>query len=170
MEKRPGASAPPAEESVERARGSAEQAMQDIKHAAKDAAGAVADRTKEVVGDAQAEAERQAQTAANTLRETADRLEGDLPWLDAGLRKAADGLEGLTAGLNRGNLQQAIDTVSDFARRQPAAFLGLSVALGFALARVGKTAVEEVQEGRAATGAGADYGETTAPYTPAAEA
>jgi hypothetical protein len=102
------------------------------------------------------------------LRDTADRLEGDLPWLDAGLRKAADSLEGLTAGLNTGNLRGAIDTVSDFARRQPAAFLGLSVALGFTLARVGKTAVEEVQE-RSQPNASGDYREASTPYAPAGE-
>jgi hypothetical protein len=168
MENRPGAPAPPTEESVERVRGSAEEAIKDVKHAVKDAAGTVTEKAKEAAEEAQARATEQARSAANTLRDTADRLEGDLPWLDAGLRKAADGLESLTAGLNKGNLQQAVDTVSDFARRQPAAFLGLSVALGFTLARVGKTAVEEVQEARAAE-AGADSREAVAPYAPAAE-
>jgi hypothetical protein len=169
MEHKPGAPAPPAEESVERARGSAEEALKDVKHAVKDAAGAVKDKTREAVEGAQARAADQTRSAAHALRDTADRLEGDLPWLDAGLRKAADGLEGLTSGLNKGNLQGAIDTVSDFARRQPAAFLGLSVALGFTLARVGKTAVEEVQEARAADGAASDYREAVAPYAPGAE-
>ena len=34
-----------------------------------------------------------------------------------------------------------------FARRNPALFLGASVALGFALARVGKTAIERAADG-----------------------
>lgn len=168
MEDRPGAQASPTGESADRAHGSAKQAFEDVKHAAKDLASTVTEKAEEAVGNAQSRAAEEARTAANTLRDTADRLEGDLPWLDAALRKTADGIEGLTSGLNKGNLQSTIHTVNEFARRQPAAFLGLSVALGFTLARVGKTAVEEVQDARPAED-GADYREAVAPYAPAAE-
>jgi hypothetical protein len=170
MDNRTGATPPPTNESVERVRGAAEEAFGEVKHAVKDATGAIKDRAKETVESAQAKAADQARTAANTLRDTADRLEGDLPWLDTSLRKAADGLEGLTSGLNKGNLKQTMDGVCDFARRQPAVFLGLSVALGFALARVGKTAIEEAQENRTANSDGDNmYQEAVAPYAPAGE-
>ena len=50
-------------------------------------------------------------------------------------------------------------TPADAARRNPALFLGASVALGFALARVGKTAIERSTD--------ADTNEQYNPYTSA---
>lgn len=171
MENKPDALASSAGDSAERARSAGEDAIGNVKSAAKDAAGAVKEKAKETVEEAQQRVAEQARTAATALRDTASRLEGDLPWLDAGLRKAADGIENLTSGLHSGNFEQTINGVGDFARRQPALFLGLSVALGFGLARVGKTAVEEVQD-KSITGAspGSDYRDAVAPYAPVSEA
>ena len=41
---------------------------------------------------------------------------------------------------------RGVSDLNAFARRNPAIFLGASVALGFALARVGKTAIERATE------------------------
>ncbi len=156
MENRPGAPAPPAEESVSRARDSAATAATDVKQAARDVAStvkhAVQDETATVkqkamglIGDAQTKAADQTRDAANKLRDTANGLNGDLPWMKTALDKTAEGLERLNSALGSGDVSQLMDTAKDFARRQPALFLGLSVAAGFALARVGKTAIEASQ-------------------------
>jgi ElaB/YqjD/DUF883 family membrane-anchored ribosome-binding protein len=156
MENRPGAPAPPAEESVSRARDSAETAMTDVKQAARDVASTVKHAVKDetasvkekamgVIGDAQTKAADQTRTAATKLRETASGLDGELPWMKTALDKTAEGLERLNSALGSGDIEQILETTKDFARRQPALFLGLSVAAGFALARVGKTAIEASQ-------------------------
>lgn len=156
MENRPGASAPPTDESVNRAKGAAEVALSDVKQAARDVAStvkstvkdeaeAVKEKASAVAGDLQMKAAEQTRTAAKTLRETADRLDGELPWMKTALGKTADGLERLTSTINTGDMKQTVDALTQFARNHPALFLGLSVAAGFAVARVGKTAIEAAQ-------------------------
>jgi hypothetical protein len=182
MENRTGASAPPTEESVSRAKNAADTALSDVKQAArdvastlkstaKDEAATVKDKAMNVVGDVQVKAADQARTAANTLRDTANRLEGELPWMNTALNKTADGLERVTNTLNTGDMRQTIDSLTQFARSHPALFLGLSVAAGFALARVGKTAMEgaHVSETQPGTGQGL-VDDAVAPYAPAPEA
>lgn len=83
--------------------------------------------------------------AASALRRAADDIEGDNRWVGAALRKSADGLEQATRALSGGDISRVLDDLNGFARRNPAVFLGASVAIGFALARVGKTAAEEVR-------------------------
>jgi hypothetical protein len=136
---------PSTDESIRRAQGAAQDATREIKDAAKDAASNIKDKAIEAADGVQAKAADQARTAATALRDAADGLDGDKAWMQSCFRKTADGLEHLTSALDRGDIRQTLHGVSDFARRQPALFLGLSVAAGFALARVGKTALEQLQ-------------------------
>lgn len=165
MENRTGASAPPAEESVNRAKSAAETALGDVKQVAQETAsmlksgikeetGTVREKARQVVSDAQAKAADQARTAAATLRDTAGRVESDLPWMNTALNKTADGLERVTGMLNTGDMKQTVSALTQFARNHPALFLGASVAAGFALARVGKTALEGAHAGEARAGQG----------------
>jgi hypothetical protein len=163
MENRPGASVPPIDESTDRARSAAGDAVSEVKHVAKDAAATIKDKARETAQGVQERAVDETRTAANTLRDTASGLNGDLPWMKTALNKTADGFEHLSGALNRGDVGQCLNAVTDFARRQPALFLGLSVAAGFALARVGKTAIEEIQEHQP-TGQDDQIREATAPY------
>lgn len=90
-------------------------------------------------------AESMAQSAQNTasaLRRAADNVQPDSAWVGNVLRKSADSLDSATRSLADGDLSRGVSDVNAFARRNPALFLGASVALGFALARVGKTAIE----------------------------
>jgi hypothetical protein len=150
------ASAPPIDESLGRVRTAADQAVGTVKDTAREAVAGIKDGVREigdrvktqargVMDDAQTKAADQAKTAAHTLREAAGGLNGELPWMKTALDKTADGFEHLTSALNRGDVGQALSAVQDFARRQPALFMGLSVAAGFALARVGKTALDDLK-------------------------
>jgi hypothetical protein len=178
MEDRFGAKAPPIDDSAARARTAIDDAKGAIKDAARDAKGTVSDTfaaAKDAAKDkvmgamdtAQTKAADQARTASATLRDTADRLDGELPWMKTALSRTADGFDHLTTALNRGDLGQALNGVSDFARRQPALFIGLSVAAGFALARVGKTALEGVQPAPQPRTDG--VADAVAPYAPVSE-
>jgi hypothetical protein len=112
----------------------------------KDSAATVVDRGKQEAAHlAEQGAERvasSAQTTASALRRAADDVEPDNAWIGKALRKSADSLEQATRSLAGGDLSSGMTQLNSFARRQPAIFLGASVALGFALARVGKTAIE----------------------------
>jgi len=185
MENRPG-STPPIDDSINRVRAAAddtrtaaESAFADVKIAAKDAVHLAKDAAKDAVHTAkdrardaaegmQSKAADQARSAAHTLRDTADNLNGELPWMKTALNKTADGFDHITSALNKGDVSQALNSVSDFARRQPALFLGLSVAAGFALARVGKTALEGLKPDETATPTQRADGvdEAVAPYAP----
>jgi ElaB/YqjD/DUF883 family membrane-anchored ribosome-binding protein len=178
MEDRTGAAAPPpTDESVNRVKSAAENALSDVKQVARDAASTLksavkdeADSVKEkamhAVGDAQTKAADQARTAAHTLRDTANRLEGDLPWMNTALNKTADGLERVTNTLTTGDMKQTVESLTQFARNHPALFLGLSVAAGFALARVGKTAMEGTHTSDTQAAGQGFVDDAVAPYAP----
>lgn len=125
-------------------------AVNDATRRVKDSATLLADQAKSNAKQALSDgAERAADTSQNvtqSLRRAADDVEGDQKWLGAALRKSADTLEHATQSLKGGDVNQALGELNGFARRQPALFLGASLALGFALARVGKTAIEQQQQ------------------------
>lgn len=83
------------------------------------------------------------QAAAQTLRQAADEMPGDQSWIGAVLRKSAAGLETASKSISSGNVEGGLRELTHFAQRQPAVYLGAAFALGFALSRVGKTAIEK---------------------------
>lgn len=130
--------------------GAADATPGDSARRIKDSASTVVERGKEAaMQKAHEGAERvasTAQTTASALRRAADDVEPDNAWIGKALRKSADGLEQATRSLAGGDYSRGIADLNAFARRQPAIFLGASLALGFALARVGKTAIEAATE------------------------
>jgi hypothetical protein len=131
MENRNGEPPVTAEEAARRVREAAGNAAHDVKTAAMSS-----------VESARTQAGEMGATTASRLRELAGQVEGDLPWLSGAFNKSAEGLDSVTGSLTRGDMSQTLNSLTDFARRQPALFIGASVALGFALSRVGKTALE----------------------------
>lgn len=116
----------------------------------KESAATVLNRTKEVATEKVEEGvERLATSAKSTadaLRRAAIEMDGENAWIGAALRKSADGLDRATRALADGGLSSGVADLNTFARNQPAIFLGASLALGFALARVGKTAIEATND------------------------
>lgn len=133
------------EEAARRVKEAAADATQRVKEAAGSAVKDVKHAALHSAEDARAKAGDMGHTTASRFRELAGQVEGDLPWLSGAFSKSAEGLDSVTDSLTRGDMSQCLNSLSDFARRQPAIFLGASVALGFALARVGKTALEGAQ-------------------------
>jgi hypothetical protein len=77
---------------------------------------------------------------ADTLRAVAGELDSREQGPVAGYaRQAAGGLEQMSAALERQSLGELAASVEDFARRQPATFLGGAVLAGFLLARFAKS-------------------------------
>lgn len=131
-------------------------APDDAARRIKDSASTVIDRTKQVATEKAGEgAERlaaSAQGTAEALRRAATDMNGDNAWIGTALRKSADGLDRATRSIAGGDFSRGISDLNTFARNQPAIFLGASVALGFALARVGKTAIEAASDADASPG------------------
>lgn len=133
MDNRNGETPVTPEEAARRLKDAAGSAVKDVKNAAMSG-----------VETARSQAGDMGATTASRLRELAGQVESDLPWLSGAFNKSAEGLDSVTSSLTRGDMSQTLNSLSDFARRQPAIFIGASVALGFALSRVGKTALEGV--------------------------
>lgn len=129
----------------------------------KDSTAQVIERGKEAaVQKAHEGAERvasSAQSTASALRRAATDVEPDNAWISTVLSRSADGLEQATRSLAGGDYTRGVADLNAFARRQPAIFLGASLALGFALARVGKTAIEAANEDNSSD----DYNPYTSP-------
>jgi hypothetical protein len=123
--------------------GSANDAARHVK----DSATSIAESAKEAVArGAESGAQRvagSAQDLASALRGAANSVQDDNAWVGSVLHKSADGIQRATRSLSSGDFSGVLHDVNGFARRQPAIFLGACVALGFAAARVGKTAIEQ---------------------------
>jgi len=115
----------------------------------KETATTVVDRTKQAAVDKAQEGVQHlasgVQTATSALRRAADDINLDNSLIGAALRKSADSIDQATRAFSDGDISRVVDDVNGFARRQPAIFLGVTFALGFALARIGKAALESSQ-------------------------
>lgn len=136
------------EDTTQRVRDAAGNAVGDMKATAGSAMNDVKNAALHQVEGAREKAGEMGHTTASRFRDLAGQVEQDMPWLSGAFVKSADSLDTVTDSLTRGDLGQALNGLTDFAKRQPAIFLGASVALGFALARVGKTAIEEAAPAR----------------------
>lgn len=118
---------------------------QDVAHEAQAKAASVADVvTDKVSATAQAHkdslAERLEDVAAAVHR-SGEQLEGHQDELAKLVERGADELAALAGALRTQDLRTLLGNVEDFARRQPALFVGATLAAGFALTRLGRVAV-----------------------------
>lgn len=155
---------PSAEDTAQRVKDAAGNAVGDIKAAAGSAMKDVKNAALHQVEGAREKAGEMGHTTASRFRDLAGQVEQDLPWLSGAFSKSAAGLDTVTDSLTRGDLGQALNGLTDFAKRQPAIFLGASVALGFALARVGKTAIEDAVPAQPAEASPQPFDGVNTPY------
>jgi uncharacterized phage infection (PIP) family protein YhgE len=112
----------------------------DMTSAAREAAGHVADETREF-------AEEQKQAGADNMARlgqavhgAADQLGRELPQAAGFIHSAADTLQSAASSMRERPVEDLVAGFRDFARRQPAAAFAGSVLAGFALARFLKSA------------------------------
>ena len=87
------------------------------------------ERQKNGIADRLSAVAERAQTSASDLR-------AQEAWLGNLLGRGADELAGIAEEIRRNDVPGLLGSVEVFARRQPALFMGATVALGFALTRV----------------------------------
>ena len=72
---------------------------------------------------------------AGNIREAGRAFQSDVPFAARGIDSTADYVEDAAQKIREGSFRDLVEGASDFAKRQPAAFLGISVLAGFAAVR-----------------------------------
>jgi hypothetical protein len=103
--------------------------------AAKDIASQTGDKVKQAVDDQRGAGAQYVGNLAGTLRRAAHEFEADLPIAATYIRRAASQVESVSDTVRNGNFNDLVRGAQSFARRQPTAFLGLSVLAGFGVIR-----------------------------------
>lgn len=123
-----------------------------VRTAAKKSAGDLLDKASALVSETASQVEDVAagQKAAgvdrlgriaSAVREAADAIEEELAPVAPYVRAAADEIDTFADALETKSVGELIGVVSAFARRQPATFLGIAAATGFAAVRILKVPV-----------------------------
>jgi gas vesicle protein len=103
--------------------------------AAKEMASGTADQLQEQAGRQQRTGADFVERFAGNIREAAHAFESDAPFAARGINSAAEYVEDTADKIRNGSFRDLVDGATDFAKRQPAAFLGISVLAGFAAVR-----------------------------------
>ena len=103
--------------------------------AAKDAASGTADHLQDKAREQQRSGADFIQRFAGNLREAAHAFDKDAAFAARGINSAADYVEDAAEKIRNGSFRDLVDGATDLAKRQPTAFLGLSVLAGFAAIR-----------------------------------
>jgi hypothetical protein len=72
---------------------------------------------------------------AGNIRDAARAFENDAPFAARGINSAADYVDDAAEKIRNGSIRDLVDGATDFAKRQPVAFLGLTVLAGFVAVR-----------------------------------
>jgi gas vesicle protein len=119
-------------------RASADVARDKLKEAAdtaRDMASGAADQLQEQARQQQRTGAEFIERFAGNIREAARAFENDAPFAARGINSAAEYVEDAAEKIRNGSFRDLVDGATDFAKRQPAAFLGISVLAGFAAVR-----------------------------------
>jgi gas vesicle protein len=119
-------------------RASTETARDKFKEAAgaaKEAAAGAADRLQDQAHEQQRSSADFVGRFAGDIRNAARAFENDVPFAARGINSVAEYVDEAAEKIRNGSFRDLVDGATDFARRQPAAFLGLSVLAGFAAVR-----------------------------------
>ncbi len=92
---------------------------------------------------------------AKAVHRSGEQLEGHQDWIAQMVERGADELGALASTLRANDLQSLLGDLRALAKRQPALFVGASMAAGFALARVGRLAASGTSTSDAGSSIGA---------------
>jgi len=109
--------------------------FKDAADAAKDVASGTADRFEEQAHEKQRSGADFIERFAGNIREASRAFENDAPFAARGITSAAQYVEDAAEKIRNGSVRDLLDNATDFAKRQPVAFLGISVLAGFAAIR-----------------------------------
>ena len=113
--------------------GEAKEKASSLLAAAQDKANTVADEQKTNVAE-------YLDDVAKAVHRSGEQLEGHQDWVAHLVERGADELGSLADTLRTNDLQSLLASLGSLARREPALFVGASMAAGFVMARVGRVA------------------------------
>ena len=113
----------------------AQDKLKEAANAAKEVASGAADRVQDQVHEQQRSGAEFIERFATNIRDAARAFENDAPFAARGINLAAEYVEDAAGKIRNGSFRDLVDGATDFAKRQPAAFLGISVLAGFAAIR-----------------------------------
>jgi hypothetical protein len=109
--------------------------FKEAANAAKDMASGTADHLQNQASQKQRTGADFIERFAGNIREAARAFENDAPFAARGINSAAEYVQDSAEKIRNGSFRDLVDGATDFAKRQPAAFLGISVLAGFAAVR-----------------------------------
>jgi hypothetical protein len=109
--------------------------FKEAAEAAKEAAAGAADRFQDQAREQQRSGADFVGRFAGNIRDAARAFENDVPFAARGINSAAEYVDEAADKIRNGSFRDLVDGATNFAKRQPAAFLGLSVLAGFAAVR-----------------------------------
>lgn len=113
----------------------AQDKLKEVTEAAKGIAFETVDHVQDKAREQQRSGADFVDRFAGNIREAARAFDSDAPFAARGINSAADYVEDAAEKLRNGSVRDLVDGATDFAKRQPAAFLGLSVLAGFTAIR-----------------------------------
>jgi hypothetical protein len=121
----------------------AREKLTEAADAAKDFAAGTADHLQDNAREQQRSGADFIDRFAGNIREAAHAFQNDAPFAARGIDSAADYVEDVADKIRNGSLRDLVNAATNFAKQQPAAFLGLSVLAGFAAVRFLKASGEQ---------------------------
>jgi hypothetical protein len=111
----------------------------DMKGRAREAVNTVKERAGERIEsrivDSKTRAADTLSGVASSLHSSSEQLRDQQPGASRAIERAAEGVERFASYLQETNVDDVVESVHEFARRQPAAFIGGAFALGFIASR-----------------------------------
>ena len=109
--------------------------FQEATEAAKNIASDAADKLQDQAREQQRTSADFVDKFSGNIREAARAFEKDIPFAARGINSVADYVEDAAEKIRQGSFRDLVDNATDFAKRRPAAFLGITALAGFAAVR-----------------------------------
>jgi len=124
----------------------------NLTESAKDVAADAGEKLRTTLQEQKAAGADYVGNVANIVRRSANAFDSDIPQAGHYIRKAAAQLENVSEAMRNRDMSEIVGNVQQFARRQPTAFFGAAVLLGFAAVRflksgTGNSNVPQRQQG-----------------------
>jgi gas vesicle protein len=132
----------------------AQDKFKEAGDAAKDLASGTMDQIRGQAREQQRSGAEFIERLAGNVREAARAFESDVPFAARGINSAADYVEDTAEKIRNGSFRDLLDGATDFAKRQPAAFLSVAVLAGFAAVRFLKASGGDSPTSRPGTNSG----------------
>ena len=107
----------------------------NLTESAKDVAADASEKLRSTLTEQKAAGADYVGNVANIIRRTAYEFDADIPQAGHYIRTAAAQLDNVSEAMRNRNMSEIVGNVQQFARRQPTAFFGAAVLIGFAAVR-----------------------------------